>query len=114
MSKVTLKWTKELDPKKTTAEIFDKQAKLFISSTLAKYMDPYVPFDTGKLSNTILIDETGILYNVDYAERVYYGKDFNFQKTHHPLAAALWDEVTMAHHKDQVMQEIEKYIESRG
>ena len=40
----------------------------------AKHMDGYVPYQTGILKNTRIIEPDGVLYNQTYARYQYYGE----------------------------------------
>lgn len=61
---------------------------------------PYVPFLDGGLSNSSYLsnDNTSIIYAMPYAARLYYNPQFNFTKTHHPLAGGEWDVRAAADH----------------
>lgn len=66
----------------------------------ADTIDPWVPYDTGELSQNLTIDASGVTYNADYAAKQYYGTEFHHKREHHPLASAKWDEVAMQTERD--------------
>ena len=78
---------------------FNDSAELMLAETSARYMNKYVPFRDGFLSQNY---ETGVdgeggfvKYTSPYAHRQYNGTDFNFSKEQHPLATDHWDEYMM-------------------
>ena len=99
----------------------------FFTNTCALHMDKYVPFDTGSLAETVIINgkpnKTNvygdtIVYNQDYAKYVYYGlsrtgKKMNYQKDKHPEAGPYWDKRMMSAEKQQVVKEVQDYIKTR-
>ena len=98
-----------------------RQLNLFIAQTAAKLMNPYVPMDSGALSQNYRIEatekENKIIYSSPYAhyqyygelmlakngstwakrgERKYYsGRRLNYSKQMHPLATDHWDKAMM-------------------
>lgn len=66
------------------------RVRLLATTTLAKLLNPYVPFDTGTLANTAEVSETSVTYIQPYARRMYYGEDFNFNTDYHPFATHHW------------------------
>lgn len=45
-----------------------------LTAECARYMDKYVPMDTGILKNTRIIGTNSVTYNTPYARMMYYGK----------------------------------------
>lgn len=74
----------------------DEEFMTEVQSEFRDIVDPYVPYDTGYLSqDSVRIDATGVTYTAEYAEKQYYGVDFHHNTETHPLATAFWDEVAM-------------------
>ena len=99
----------------------------FFTETCAKAMDKYVPFDEGILAGTVIRDGqptnnvsvNTITYSQNYAKYVYYGKskkgnDLNYQKDKHPLAGPYWDERMWSAEKDDVIRQVQNYMDSGG
>lgn len=59
--------------KKRGLEKNGRTQKLF-TTECARYMDKYVPMDTGILKNTRIIGTNSVTYNTPYARIMYYGK----------------------------------------
>lgn len=83
---------------------------IFAAETFARLMTPYVPMDTGTLSQSYTTEPRKVIYNQPYAHRLYEGKGFNFSKEKHPLATAHWDEAAKAAKGKQLADEISNYI----
>lgn len=89
----------------------DDYTKTLIHARLAQIVDPYVPYDTGYLSqDSVEIDETGVIYTADYAWRQYYGTEFRHKTEVHPLATAFWDKVAMETHYDEFAEDVKEII----
>ena len=99
----------------------------FITSTVAKHMDKYVPFRTGALAETVIVGGQPtanvtahrITYEQEYASYVYKGigkggKPMEYNKEKHSYAGPYWDERMMSAEKDTVIREIQKYINRGG
>lgn len=96
----------------------DKQTKLEINNYIAKMFDPYVPMLNGPLHESGLANVTPeyIEYgnaNVPYARYQYYGVEFNHTIEKHPQATALWDEVMMQEHGEEVEEHIKDILARR-
>lgn len=85
---------------------------ILIAETAARYMNPYVPMDTGMLSGNY---ETGadtisgfVIYNSPYAHYQYNGEGFNFSTEMHPLATDHWDKAMMIANGIQFINEVDK------
>ena len=73
----------------------DDEVMTEVHQAFAKIIDPWIPYDTGRLSKDLTISAEGVTYNAEYAAKQYYGDEFNHKQTVHPLATAHWDEVAM-------------------
>lgn len=98
----------------------------FFTNTCALHIDKYVPFDTGALAETSVLKngeintknvyKNAIVYNQQYAKYVYYGisksgKELHYQKDKHRLAGPYWDKRMWSAEKNQVIREVNKFIE---
>lgn len=86
----------ELNPnaiKNKVNNLLDDTTMLKLQEAFADTIDPWTPFLTGQLSGDIVIDSSGVTYNVPYAKNKYYG--YAFHKEVHPLATSHWDKVAM-------------------
>ncbi len=99
----------------------------FFTATCAKKMDKYVPFDEGTLAETVIIDgqptrnvtENTITYEMPYARYVYYGiskngKPLNYHTDKHPLAHKYWDKEMWSAEKQDVVKEVQNYVNHGG
>ena len=94
----------------------------FFTSTCAKHMDKYVPFDGGNLADYHL-ESDAVVYEQLYAEYQYYGmrKDGthvinpeNRDRTKHPLASSYWDKKMVSAEMQDVVKEVQDYINRGG
>ena len=94
--------------------INDDTTRTLIQARLAQVVFPYVPYDTGYLSeDSVEIEADGVVYTADYAWRQYYGTEFNHKRDVHPLATAFWDKVAMQDHYDEFAQDVKDIIVER-
>lgn len=118
---------------KYTMQALKPEAKTFALTEWYRYMFDYIPFRTGTLASLqefegnyspaeamaigmqqIESDKLFIRFTAKYAQRMYYGEDFNFSKDQHPLAQALWGDVAFELHGEQIINAIKKYIIMKG
>lgn len=85
-----------------------------LAESAARYMNPFVPFKMGNLSQTYTTKPFRVTYLMPYAHRQYTGDDFNFNKEHHPNATAHWDRAMMRANGAQFVQEAEQIIKRGG
>lgn len=71
-----LSWRTDFGAEKTAAL---QKAQFALAQEAARLIDPYVPFDTGTLKNSVNLaskyDEGLLVYNTPYARRQYYLHD---------------------------------------
>lgn len=91
----------------------DSQLSLQIHQLLAKDCDPYVPFLTGTLSQTLEITPEYVEYTAPYAHYQYHGVGFNHTLDHHPLATALWDEAMLRDKREEFESEVRALLVRR-
>lgn len=82
-----------------------------LKNEVAKGCDPYVPYDFGKLAQSVEAsigtDEPFLVYNVPYAEKQYYGLQ-NKARDNHEHATRYWFEVWKAADGKSVIDKIRK------
>lgn len=92
----------------------NRKVGLFLASTCERYMNPYVPMDTGMLAQNTVVEPFRVYYNQNYAADVYEGNGRNFHKDKHPLATAKWDEAMISAKRNQIAKEMTEYIKRGG
>ena len=92
----------------------DEDLGIFTASTAARYMDKYVPFDTGNMADSWYPEPFEVHYFAEYARYQYYGEHFHHPEDgpHAPLAQAFWNVPCEANDKDKIAKEITDYIRS--
>lgn len=80
----------DLNEPKILAKVQNDRFGLFVSNEWERLIDPYTPRDTGTMQDTALKYPFQIRYIQPYSARVYYGRDFNFQKKN-PYSTYEWD-----------------------
>ena len=98
--------------KKVTSDRFG----LLVSNEWKRLIDPYTPRDTGTLmgitGQTVDIQPFKLHYKSKYAERVYNGKRFNFQKKN-PFSTYEWDKAAeRAGQKDKLYRTLNSALQS--
>ena len=99
------------------------EAQAFMTETCAKAMDKYVPFDTGTLAETVVVEgqttnnvtTNTITYSQKYAEYVYKGisksgKPLNYTKNPHSYAGSYWDKRMISVEMGKVVKDVQKFI----
>lgn len=116
---------------------------LEIHDSLARYCEPYTPFDTGIMSHSLQILKDGLRYNTPYAHYQYVGEVYgpnipikqngeivgwfsppnqpkhptgakiNYSKDKHPLATDHWDKAMMRDRAEDFEAEVGAMIERR-
>ena len=70
----------------------------------------FMPYDTGYLINHVVIRNGKIIHEAPYAERLYYGDNFNFRTDKHPLATSQWINWGFIAKSSDIKQEVEECI----
>ena len=97
----------------------------FFTDECARYMDPFVPFRTGALAETVVKDGIinrdnvyvdRIIYKQDYAKYVYNGiskngNSLNYRKDMHSQAGPYWDERMWSAYSYEITRNVVKYQE---
>lgn len=83
---------------------------LFMASECRKFMEPYVPMDTGMLAQTATVTPFNVTYEQPYATYVYQGNGMHFSKDKHPLATSHWEKPMITARANQLSNELTAYI----
>lgn len=83
---------------------------LFMAETCARYMDKFVPMDTGALAQNYVTEPFKVTYNEPYAQYIFNGEGFNFQKEKHPQATAHWDKACQSAYSVKIAKEVSEFI----
>lgn len=82
----------------------------FAAEEMGKGMNPYVPMETGVLSQFYATKPFHVLYLAAYSTRLYHGEGMNISQEMHPLATAKWDKAYIADKKGQLTKSLQDYI----
>lgn len=89
-----------------TAQFQTVQA--YVDNAVLLYCPPYTPMRTGMLMRSgelgTVIGSGEVRYVAPYARRLYYGIHFNFDRTAHPNAGALWFERMKIDRKGDILR----------
>ena len=80
----------DLNEPKILSKVQNDRFGLLVSNEWKRLIDPYTPRDTGVMQETARIYPNKIHYIQPYSARVYYGRDFKFQKKN-PYSTYEWD-----------------------
>lgn len=124
--------------------LIDDTTMLMIHKLLAMMCDPYVPFDTGVLSQTLEITPEWVRYNTPYAHYMYmglvYGQNIpiirqgqlvgffsrpgvtktptgdviTYNRSKHPLATAEWDKAMFRDRQEEFLTQVQAILYRRG
>lgn len=86
------------------------KVRLFALNSAFRLMNPYIPMDTGTLSQTVDITSACIHFKVPYADRIFNGDGMDFSKEKHALATAHWEQAMMSAKSAQLSREVTAYL----
>ena len=90
----------------------------FFTNTCYRYMDKYVPKDTGILRENVTIDSNSITYEQEYASYQYYGerKDGSHKVSNYttPGTGPYWDKRMVSADMQNVVVEVQYFINKGG
>lgn len=115
MSVLKLKADVEFDSSKAQEKVeslLDDEVMLQIQELFAETIDPWTPFLSGALHETLAIDATGVTYLVPYSAEKYYGVVYT--QTHHPLATSHWDKVAMETEMESFEENVKQILIERA
>ncbi len=91
-----------------------ENAQGFVDTECIRRMKPYTPMQTGVLQSSATIGTvigSGEIHQVaPYAHRLYYGDNFNFNKSKHSNAGPRWFDRMKADHKDSILRGVKKFV----
>ena len=85
-------------------------------SGVAKDIETFVPYNTGELNDSAIIDESSlsVVWEAEHAEYVYdMPKDTNFNRTVHERATSGWVEEGLAMFKDKWIIDLKRNFSRR-
>lgn len=101
-------------------------AHAFFTAECARQMDRFVPFDTGALKNTVVLDgkvtenvtTNTITYDQKYASVVYYGirkgKPITIKTGKHKDATTYWDKHMWTAKGNEIVKKVQEYVDTHG
>lgn len=123
------------DPEKTRKRIFDDATMKYAHTRLQALCDPYVPMDSGTLSQTVEITPEYVHYKSPYAHYQWEGKlyvaengspwagrdeakkptdrDLDYSTDKHPLATSHWEQAMAVAKGQQLADEISEYLKRK-
>ena len=114
----------KVSPERLARIVNNDKVKLYATETFYRYMYDYIPIYTGALANTVDIEPGLIRFKVPYAAKLYYKNQPLHTVVHpelpssatwepvvHPKATHRWGEATEAYHLDDIIRDIERFIE---
>ena len=91
----------------------DDEFGTYAAQSWQKKVEPYIPYNTGRLCNDVTIKPFAIQYNAPYAEEVYNNSYMQFRKDKHPLATAHWNEVAAPVVMASFIQDMQSYMDRK-
>lgn len=87
----------------------DDGVGLYAATRAAHLTDKYVPFRSGALSASVMINPWEVVYVAPYAKYVYNGRNMTFSKQGHPNARSRWIE-PLANDPTPLARQVSRYI----
>jgi len=93
----------------------DGKAQAFLTNTVAKHMDKYVPMDKGNLRTNVNLTLNTITYEMPYAHAQYVGFTTG-PVTHYttPGTGPYWDKRMLSQDKETIKKELVNYMTRGG
>ena len=102
----------DLNEPKILEKVQNDRFGLLVSNEWKRLIDPYTPRDTGTMQETAKLYPNKIHYIQPYSTRIYYGKEFNFQKKN-PYSTYEWDiAAEKAGQKDKLYRTLNNALQS--
>lgn len=88
----------------------------FFTNTCYRYMDKYIPMDTGALRRTVTLTNDSITYEQPYASCQYIGEANGGQVKNYttPGTGPYWDRRMVSAEMQDVVAEVQYFIDSGG
>ena len=102
----------DLNEPKILEKVQNDRFGMLVSNEWKRLIDPYTPRDTGTMQEGARLYPWEIHYKEKYSSRVYYGKDFKFQKKN-PSSTYEWDiKAEQAGQKDKLYRTLNNALQS--
>ncbi|MCL2772347.1 MAG: minor capsid protein [Oscillospiraceae bacterium] len=92
----------------------NNNARIFAAAEATRFMDDYVPMNTGALAQSAEVsvqDGKGkVFYSKPYAAICYYGENRKFSQEKHQKATAFWDRAMMQVSGFELVKDVENFI----
>lgn len=108
-----MKVTSHIDVGRNLKRVQNDGLWKFAANEWWKLMTPYVPMDTGTLSEQVEIRPGEVEYTAPYAHAVYES-NANFRRDKHPLASDHWDKAAEPVQKPKLIAAMQGYIDKGG
>lgn len=94
----------------------DGRAQSYLTNTCYRYMDKYVPKDTGVLRENVTLTNHSITYEQEYAHAQYIGEVNGTKVANYttPGTGPYWDERMKSANIDDVVKEVQSFIDKGG
>lgn len=95
----------------------DGQAQEHFTKECAKWMNNYVPFDTGRLKDmSVELQPDKIIYNTPYARKQFYNNKGNGKQgtATGGLRGKRWDKRCWIDNGDKIVKELAKFVGGRS
>lgn len=91
------------------------EAQIFFTKQCAKWMNNYIPFDTGRLKDmSVEIGNDFVKYNTKYAKKQYYTNAGNGKKNRSGLRGKLWDKRMWNDKHGTIIKSVADFVGGRG
>ncbi len=110
--KINVKASLKLDASAIAGKLTrNNKVGTFLASEWHRLISPFTPKQTGNLIEGKIIKPYAIQYTAHYANRLYYGKKFNFRKDKNVKSTSYWSEKGEATEKSKLIDAVGKFIE---
>ncbi len=110
--KINVKASLKLDTSAIAGKLtHNNKVGTFLASEWHKLISPFTPKQTGNLIEGKIIKPYAIQYTAQYANKMYFGKTFNFRKDKNPKATSFWSEKAEATQKYKLIDAVGLFIE---
>lgn len=88
------------------------EAQIALAETAVRLAEPYVPYDTGRLAESVEVSPDGdeIRYTAPYAAAQYYGRFREYQKNAGGLRGGHWMERMLADKQEELTDAVAKEV----
>lgn len=83
----------------------------FAANEVAKGADPYVPYRSGQLADSVSAEPFKVKYSAEYAKAVYK-TDRRYNRTFHPKATARWGEAYAKEQGETLGHAVTRFLRS--